>query len=126
MFSRIIGLSLLLLFSPVFLIIAIVIIIDDGYPIFFRQKRIGVNNTEFFVYKFRTMKKNTPDIPTHLIDENQKLFIRIGPILRKFSIDELPQLINILIGEMTFIGPRPALYNQDDLIKLYNFRHLTI
>ena len=92
--------------------------IDDGFPIYFRQKRIGSNNTEFWVYKFRTMKNDIPDIPTHLFDENQNLYTLSGPLIRKFSIDELPQLINILKGEMVFIGPRPALYNQDDLAEL--------
>ena len=83
----------------------------------FLSERIGINNSEFWVYKFRTMKRDTPDIPTHLIDDNQS-YIRNGEFLRKLSIDELPQLINILKGEMAFIGPRPALYNQDDLIQL--------
>ena len=91
--------------------------IDDGFPILFRQKRIGINNTEFWVYKFRTMRNDVPDIPTHLVDENQQLYTRSGPLLRKFSIDELPQLINILKREMVFIGPRPALHNQEDLIQ---------
>ena len=118
MISRLNSFLLLILLSPLFLIITLIIMIDDGFPIFFRQKRIGINNTEFWVYKFRTMKKGIPDIPTHLVDENQQLYTRSGPLLRKFSIDELPQLINILKGEMVFIGPRPALYNQDDLAEL--------
>ena len=92
--------------------------IDNGFPIFFHQKRIGFNNTEFWVHKFRTMRKGIPDIPTHLVDENQQLYTRVGPLIRKYSIDELPQLINIFKGEMGFIGPRPALYNQDDLAEL--------
>ena len=80
--------------------------------------RIGINNDEFWIYKFRTMKKDTPDIATHLVKEARDYNTVIGPILRKLSIDELPQLINIVKGEMVFVGPRPALYNQDNLIKL--------
>ena len=100
------------------MIVVLAIILDDGFPIFFGQKRIGINNDEFWIYKFRTMKKKTPDIPTHLVKEAQNYNTVIGPILRKLSIDELPQLINILKGEMVFVGPRPALHNQDDLKKL--------
>ena len=118
MISKIIGLFLFILLSPIFLIVSLIIYIDDGFPVLFKQKRIGINNTEFWVYKFRTMRKDIPDIPTHLVDENQHLYILSGSLLRKFSIDELSQLINILKGEMVFIGPRPALYNQDDLAEL--------
>ena len=92
--------------------------IDDGLPIFFRQRRIGSNNIEFWIFKFRTMKNDTPDIPTHLLKEVRSYNTFIGSLLRKMSIDEIPQLINILKGEMVFIGPRPALHNQDDLIGL--------
>ena len=88
---------------------------NDGFPALYKQKRIGKNNDEFWMYKFRTMKIETPDIPTHLVKEAQKYNTTIGPILRKLSIDELPQLINILKGEMIFVGPRPALHNQGDL-----------
>ena len=116
--SKIFSLILLICLSPILLIVSIAIIIDDGFPILFRQKRVGQNNTHFWIYKFRTMKKDTLDIPTHLVKDGTLLYIPIGPLLRKFSFDELPQLINILTGDMIFIGPRPALYNQDDLIKL--------
>ena len=85
---------------------------------FFKQKRVGLNNVHFWIYKFRTMKKDAPDIATHLVNDSDSLYTAIGPFLRKYSIDELPQLINIVKGDMTFIGPRPALYNQDDLIEL--------
>ena len=85
---------------------------------FFKQKRVGLNNVHFWIYKFRTMKKDAPDIATHLVKDSTSLYTSIGPFLRKFSFDELPQLINIVKGDMTFIGPRPALYNQDDLIEL--------
>ena len=92
--------------------------IDDGFPIFFRQKRIGINNSKFTVFKFRTMKKGIPEIPTHLVNDPQRFYTRSGPLLRKLSIDELPQLINIIKGDMVFVGPRPALHNQDDLVEL--------
>ena len=104
--------------SPFLLIISLIIYIDDGFPVFFRQKRVGINNAMFWLYKFRTMKKDTPDIPTHLVKNPEFLYIRFGSLLRKFSIDELPQLINIIKGEMVFVGPRPALHNQDNLVEL--------
>jgi len=116
--SKIFSLILLICFSPILLIVAITIIVDDGFPILFRQKRVGQNNTHFWIYKFRTMKKDVADIPTHLVKDGTSLYTSIGPFLRKFSFDELPQLINILKGDMIFIGPRPALYNQDDLVEL--------
>ena len=116
--TKIISILLLICLFPIFAIVALAIIIDDGFPVFFKQKRIGKNNVNFMIYKFRTMKKETPDIPTHLVKEARDYNTVIGPILRKLSIDELPQLINIVKGEMVFVGPRPALYNQDNLIVL--------
>jgi O-antigen biosynthesis protein WbqP len=116
--SKIFSLILLTCLSPILLIVAITIIVDDGFPVLFRQKRMGQNNAHFWIYKFRTMKKDAPDIATHLVKDGTSLYTSIGPFLRKFSFDELPQLINILKGDMVFIGPRPALYNQDDLIAL--------
>ena len=116
--SKIFSLFLLICLSPILFIVAIAIMIDDGFPILFRQKRVGQNNAHFWIYKFRTMKKDAPDIATHLVKDGTSLYTSIGPFLRKFSFDELPQLINILKGDMIFIGPRPALYNQDDLIAL--------
>ena len=118
MINTIIGLIILILLSPIFLIVSLVIYIDDGFPALYKQKRIGVNNSKFWVYKFRSMKKNIPDIPTHLVKNPQQFYTRSGPFLRKFSIDEFPQLINIIKGEMVFVGPRPALHNQDDLVDL--------
>jgi len=115
MIKRIISFILIICLSPLFLIVTLAIILGDGFPIFFRQRRIGINNNEFWIYKFRTMKKETPDIPTHLVKDKRDYNTVIGPILRKLSIDELPQLINIIKGEMVFVGPRPALHNQDDL-----------
>jgi len=113
--SKIISLLILLCISPILAIITLSIIIDDGFPVFFKQKRIGQNNRLFWIYKFRTMKKETPDIPTHMVKNPSLFFTKGGSFLRKTSLDELPQLINILKGEMIFVGPRPALYNQEDL-----------
>lgn len=103
---------------PVFLVVAFAIYVEDGSPIFFKQKRVGINNTFFNIYKFRSMKKNTPNVATHLLENPASYLLRIGRVLRKLSFDELPNLINIIKGEMVFVGPRPALYNQDDLISL--------
>jgi O-antigen biosynthesis protein WbqP len=98
--------------------VALVIFIEDGSPIFFKQKRIGINYSFFNIYKFRSMKKNTPNVATHLLENPASYLLRIGAVLRKLSLDELPNLINIIKGEMVFVGPRPALYNQDDLMAL--------
>lgn len=118
MLNRILALLILTGLSPVFLIVALLIIIDDGFPIFFIQKRVGKDYTFFTLYKFRTMKKNTPNVATHLLDHPEQYLLKIGKILRKLSLDELPNLINIIKGDMGFVGPRPALYNQDDLMEL--------
>ena len=118
MFDRLLAVIMLLLLSPVFLIVALFILFDDGTPIFFTQKRVGVDYTFFRMYKFRTMKKNTPNVATHLLENPEQYILSIGKILRKLSLDELPNLINIVKGEMVFVGPRPALYNQDDLMAL--------
>ena len=101
---------------PVFLIIAIVIVIDDPGPVFFKQKRVGKNKKLFWLHKFRSMKVKTPDIPTHLLTNPEQYITRVGKFLRKTSLDELPQVYDILFGKMSIIGPRPALWNQDDLI----------
>ncbi|MDC1369546.1 sugar transferase [Cyclobacteriaceae bacterium] len=100
------------------MIIALVIFIEDGSPILFTQKRVGINYTFFNIYKFRSMKKNTPNVATHLLENPESYLLRIGRLLRKLSLDELPNLFNIIKGEMVFVGPRPALYNQDDLMAL--------
>jgi O-antigen biosynthesis protein WbqP len=104
--------------SPIFLVSALVILIEDGFPIFFTQKRIGIDYSFFKIYKFRSMKKNTPNVATHLLANPDQYLLKTGKYIRKTSIDELPNLINILKGEMVFVGPRPALYNQDDLMTL--------
>jgi len=118
MLNRPFALILLLILSPLFLLVAISIFIEDGMPIFFKQKRVGINYTFFNIYKFRSMKKNTPNVATHLLENPGQYLLRIGVLLRKLSLDELPNLINIVKGEMVFVGPRPALYNQDDLMAL--------
>ena len=101
---------------PVFLIIAIAIVIDDPGPVFFKQKRVGKNKKLFWLHKFRSMKVKTPDIPTHLLTNPEQYITRVGKFLRKTSLDELPQVYDILFNKMSIIGPRPALWNQDDLI----------
>ena len=118
MISRIIALVSLLLLLPFFLLVALLIIIEDGSPIFFKQKRVGKDFTFFEIYKFRSMKNNTPNVATHLLENPKQYLLKCGGIIRKLSIDELPNLINILKGEMVFVGPRPALYNQEDLMNL--------
>lgn len=108
----------LILVLPIFLLLILAIKIDSQGPIFFRQKRIGIHKSHFYILKFRTMKSNTPkDTPTHLLESPEKWITRVGKFLRKTSLDELPQIINILKGEMSIIGPRPALWNQYDLIE---------
>lgn len=110
-FLAICGLSWLLI------LISVIIKIEDGGNILFKQKRIGLNKKEFYIYKFRTMKTTTPkDVPTHLLENPESYITAIGKFLRKSSLDELPQLFNILKGEMSIVGPRPALWNQFDLI----------
>ena len=100
------------------LLISVVIFIDDPGRILFKQRRIGKNKKEFHVLKFRTMKSSAPhDTPTHMLEDPMKYITRIGRFLRKTSLDELPQIYNIFIGQMSIIGPRPALYNQYDLIE---------
>jgi O-antigen biosynthesis protein WbqP len=119
MLNRLIALILLIILSPIFLIVSLSLFIEDGYPIFFTQKRVGIKYSFFDIYKFRSMKKNTPNVATHLLTNPEKYLLKVGKLIRKTSLDELPNLINIIKGEMVFVGPRPALYNQDDLM---NFR----
>lgn len=103
--------------SPVYLILALAIKIDDPGPVFFRQKRVGIHKTYFNILKFRTMKMETPrDVPTHLLENPEQYITRVGRVLRKTSLDELPQIFQIFTGKMSIIGPRPALWNQYDLI----------
>lgn len=118
MLNKLLALIILICISPIFILVALLISIDDGFPVFFTQKRVGKNYTFFKMYKFRSMKKNTPNVATHLLENPEQYILKIGKTLRKLSLDELPNLINIIKGEMVFIGPRPALYNQDDLMAL--------
>lgn len=112
----ILSLIAIIILSPIFLVLALWIKMDSPGPVFFKQKRIGKNRTFFQIYKFRTMRSDTPkDTPTHMLNDPASFITRSGHFLRKTSLDELPQLINILKGEMAIIGPRPALWNQDDL-----------
>lgn len=105
--------------SPLLLILAVIIKCTSKGPVLFKQKRIGKNDTHFMIYKFRTMYTDTPkDMPTHLLENPDAFITPIGHFLRKTSLDELPQLFNILKGDMAVVGPRPALWNQYDLIAL--------
>ena len=107
----------ILVLMPVYLLVALAIVIDDPGPVFFRQKRVGLHKSHFHILKFRTMKMETPkDVPTHLLENPQQYITRVGRILRKTSLDELPQIFQIFTGDMSVIGPRPALWNQFDLI----------
>ena len=107
----------LVFLSWLFLAVVIAIKLDDPGPAMFTQKRVGLNKTYFKLHKFRSMRMDTPhDIPTHLMEDPQKYITRVGKFLRKFSLDELPQIWDILVGKMSIIGPRPALWNQDDLV----------
>lgn len=103
---------------PIMLALAIAIKIDSKGPILFKQKRVGIHKNHFMILKFRTMRTDTPkDMPTHLLDNPEVFITSVGKFLRKTSLDELPQIFNILVGQMSIIGPRPALWNQYDLLE---------
>ena len=107
----------IVILSPLLLIIAVAIKIDDPGPVLFRQKRVGIHKTHFFIMKFRTMKMDTPkDTPTHLLENPEQYITKVGKFLRKSSLDELPQIFQIFTGKMSIIGPRPALWNQFERI----------
>jgi len=113
----VLSLAGIIVLSPVFLLVALWIKLDSPGPVLFRQKRVGKDKVLFQILKFRSMRTDTPhDVPTHQLTHSQSYITRSGRFLRKSSIDELPQLFNILMGQMSIIGPRPALWNQDDLI----------
>lgn len=121
-FKRVIDLFLsgigILVLIPVWIILFIAIKIDSKGPIFFKQKRVGKGKTHFNILKYRTMKIDTPhDVPTHLLENPEQYITKVGKFLRKTSLDELPQIFNIFVGKMSIIGPRPALWNQFDLIE---------
>ena len=108
----------LIVLSPIFLSLTIAIKLDSKGPVLFKQKRIGIINTHFNILKFRTMSINTPkDTPTHMLENPDQYITKMGMFLRKTSLDELPQIWNIFVGQMSIIGPRPALWNQYDLIE---------
>lgn len=103
---------------PVFFVLCIAVKLDSPGPVLFRQKRIGIHKKYFYILKFRTMRIDTPkDMPTHLLGSPEQYITKVGAFLRRTSLDELPQIINIWRGDMSIIGPRPALWNQDDLIE---------
>ncbi|RIX45877.1 sugar transferase [Paenibacillus nanensis] len=109
----------LIILSPIFIVLAIVIKLDSNGPVFFKQKRVGIHKKHFYILKFRTMRVDSPnDMPTHLLENPEQYITKVGRFLRKTSLDELPQIWNIFIGHMSIIGPRPALWNQYDLIEL--------
>lgn len=114
----VIGILGIIILSPLFFILIIWIKLDSKGPVFFKQKRVGIHKSYFQILKFRTMKTDTPkDMPTHLLKDPEQYITHAGKFLRKTSLDELPQIINIIKGDMAIVGPRPALWNQDDLIK---------
>lgn len=107
----------LIILSPVYLILIIAIKLDSKGPVLFKQKRVGIHKSHFYILKFRTMRTDTPkDMPTHLLQNPEQYITKVGKFMRKTSLDELPQIVNILKGDMSIVGPRPALWNQYDLI----------
>ena len=111
------SLTALVVLLPIFIILAIFIKLDSEGPVFFKQKRVGKGKSHFYILKFRTMRIDTPrDTPTHLLKNPEQYITKMGRFLRKTSLDELPQIWNIFVGHMSIIGPRPALWNQYDLI----------
>ena len=113
----ILSLCACIILSPILIVLCIAIKIDSRGPVLFKQKRVGIHKTYFSIYKFRTMRIDTPkDIPTHMLKDPDQYITKVGRFLRRSSLDELPQLFNILKGDMSFVGPRPALWNQDDLV----------
>ncbi len=126
-FLSLIGICLL---SPLLVLVSLGVKLDSKGPVLFQQKRIGKDKKEFYILKFRTMQIETPkDMPTHLLQHPEQYITRIGKVLRKTSLDELPQMFNILKGEMSLIGPRPALWNQEDLIEereKYGANHIPV
>lgn len=116
-FDLILSLLLILVLSPILVVLYVAIRIDSPGPVFFKQKRVGIYKTHFNILKYRTMRIDTPkDVPTHLMKNPEQYITRMGRFMRKYSLDEFPQLFNILSGKMSFVGPRPALWNQFDLV----------
>jgi O-antigen biosynthesis protein WbqP len=117
-FDIVFSIFLFIIFIPLWIIIPVIIKFDSPGRVIFTQKRVGMNSRHFRIYKFRTMKEGTPDIPTDRLKNQEYYNTRTGGFLRRWSIDEIPQLVNILKADMSFVGPRPALYNQPLLIRL--------
>lgn len=114
-FDFTVSLLLIIILLPVFLIVSLVVLIDSGAPVIFRQYRVGKDNKLFYIYKFRTMRKNTRNAATADLTDSDKFITKSGRILRKTSIDELPQLVNVLIGDMSFVGPRPLIPEEKEI-----------
>lgn len=107
----------IIILSPLLLVLCLAIKLDTPGPILFTQKRVGIHKSFFQIYKFRTMRIDTPkDVPTHMLENPEQYITKVGKFLRKTSLDELPQIFNIFKGQMSIVGPRPALWNQDDLV----------
>jgi len=121
-FDVLVALGLMLILAPLFLFVVLGVRLTSVGPVLFRTQRVGKGNKLFTMYKFRTMRMDTPQVATHLLKEPDQFLTPIGKILRRTSLDELPQLINVLSGDMTLVGPRPALFNQDDLVALRTAR----
>lgn len=121
--SKFIAFLLLILLLPVLIIVALIIFIDDGFPIIYIQRSYGKNHKPFDLYKFRTMKRNTPKIPTEELKKAEQYLLKSGKFLRKSSIDELPQFFNIIEGKLNFIGPRPCMVENEDIIKNLREKH---
>jgi O-antigen biosynthesis protein WbqP len=117
MISRVIALLLLIFLSPLLILISISIFLSDGFPIIYKQENYGLNNRKFILYKFRTMKINAPQVPTEEFSNAESYIFKIGFFLRKFSLDELPQFFNVLNGDMHFIGPRPCMVKNEEIIR---------
>lgn len=117
-FDLLVALGLMMILAPLFLLVVLAVRLTSVGPVLFRTQRVGKGNKLFTMYKFCTMRIDTPQVATHLLKEPDQFLTPIGKLLRRTSIDELPQLINVLSGEMSLVGPRPALFNQDDLIAL--------
>ena len=121
-FDVLVSLGCMLILAPLFLLVVLVVRLTSAGPVLFRTRRVGKNSRLFTMYKFRTMRIDTPQVATHLLKEPDQFLTPIGKLLRRTSLDELPQLINVLSGDMTLVGPRPALFNQDDLVALRTAR----
>lgn len=116
-FDILLSLLTIIVFSPLYIVLAILVKCTSKGPVFFKQVRVGKYKKHFKILKFRTMRVDTPkDVPTHLLENPEKYITGVGRFLRKTSLDEIPQVFNIFVGHMSIVGPRPALYNQDDLV----------